>query len=71
MEQPAPAQPDPVDGSFSLAAARSLFRLPEAEDSCWADVHMADGSVRPCGRPAETRLGLCAEHFDELFGNGA
>ena len=31
---------------LSLAAARALFRAPQAEDACWADVHMPDGTVR-------------------------
>ena len=25
--------------TFTLAAARALFRAPQAEDTCWADVH--------------------------------
>ena len=49
---------------LSLAAARA----PQAEDACWADVHMPDGTVRACGRPEATSLGLCAEHRVELFG---
>jgi hypothetical protein len=53
---------------LSLAAARALFRAPQAEDACWADVHMPDGTVRACGRPEATNLGLCAEHRVELFG---
>src|SRR3712207_5372399 len=53
---------------LSLAAARALFRAPQAEDACWADVHMPDGTVRACGRPEATSLGLCAEHRMELFG---
>jgi hypothetical protein len=53
---------------LSLAAARALFRAPQAEDACWADVHMPDGTVRACGRPEATTLGLCAEHRMELFG---
>ena len=55
---------------LSLAAARALFRAPQAEDACWADVHMPDGTVRACGRPEATNLGLCAEHRMELFGLG-
>jgi hypothetical protein len=55
----------------SLAAARALFRAPQAEDACWADVHMPDGTVRACGRPEATSLGLCADHRFELFGLGA
>ena len=53
---------------LSLAAARALFRAPQAEDACWADVHMPDGTVRACGRPEATSLGLCADHRAELFG---
>jgi hypothetical protein len=53
---------------LSLAAARALFRAPQAEDACWADVHMPDGTVRACGRPEATNLGLCADHRVELFG---
>jgi hypothetical protein len=53
---------------LSLAAARALFRAPQAEDACWADVHMPDGTVRACGRPEATSLGLCADHRVELFG---
>jgi hypothetical protein len=53
---------------LSLAAARALFRAPQAEDTCWADVHMPDGTVRACGRPEASSLGLCAEHRVELFG---
>jgi hypothetical protein len=54
--------------TLSLAAARALFRAPQAEDACWADVHMPDGTVRACGRPEATSLGLCADHRVELFG---
>jgi hypothetical protein len=43
-------------------------RAPQAEDACWADVHMPDGTVRAGGRPEATSLGLCAEHRVELFG---
>jgi len=53
---------------LSLAAARALFRAPQAEDACWADVHMPDGTVRACGRPEAFSLGLCADHRVELFG---
>jgi len=53
---------------LSLAAARALFRAPQAEDTCWADVHMPDGTVRACGRPEASTLGLCADHRVELFG---
>jgi hypothetical protein len=53
---------------LSLAAARALFRAPQAEDACWADVHMPDGTVRACGRPEASSLGLCADHRFELFG---
>jgi hypothetical protein len=56
------------DLPLSLAAARALFRAPQAEDTCWADVHMPDGTVRACGRAEATSLGLCAEHRYELFG---
>jgi hypothetical protein len=54
--------------TFTLAAARALFRAPQAEDTCWADVHQPDGTVRACGRPEASTLGLCAEHRGELFG---
>jgi len=62
-----------ADGSepgdtFVLAAARALFRAPQAEDTCWADLELADGTVRACGRPEATNLGLCSEHLAELFG---
>ena len=53
---------------LSLAAARALFRAPQAEDVCWADVHMPDGTVRACGHPEATNLGLCSQHRYELFG---
>jgi hypothetical protein len=56
---------------LSLAAARALFRAPQAEDTCWADVHLPDGTVRACGRPEAGTLGLCADHRVELFGSGA
>ena len=59
---------DPQPQLLSLAAARALFRAPQAEDTCWADVHMPDGTVRACGRLEATSLGLCAEHRVELFG---
>ena len=62
------AQPEPFQAPLSLAAARALFRAPQAEDTCWADVHMPDGTVRACGRPEATSLGLCGEHRVELFG---
>jgi hypothetical protein len=61
---------DPQPQLLSLAAARALFRAPQAEDACWADVHMPDGTVRACGRPDATSLGLCADHRVELFGLG-
>ena len=51
-----------------LAAARALFRAPQAEDACWADLELADGTVRACGRQEATSLGLCADHLVELFG---
>jgi hypothetical protein len=51
-----------------LAAARALFRAPQAEDACWADLELADGTVRACGRQEATSLGLCADHLTELFG---
>src|SRR5215211_7945962 len=41
---------------LSLAAARALFRAPQAEDACWADVHMPDGTVRARGRPERPLL---------------
>ena len=56
------------DLTLSLAAARALFRAPQAEDTCWADVHLPDGTVRACGRLEASTLGLCAEHRLELFG---
>jgi hypothetical protein len=31
-------------------------------------VHLPDGTVRACGRPEATSLGLYAEHRVELFG---
>ena len=62
------AQPERSNVPLSLAAARALFRAPQAEDTCWADVHMPDGTVRACGRPEASTLGLCAEHRVELFG---
>jgi hypothetical protein len=61
-ENPSPISP------LSLAAARAMFRAPQAEDACWADVHMPDGTVRACGRPEANSLGLCADHRLELFG---
>jgi hypothetical protein len=57
-----------ADVPLSLAAARALFRAPQAEDTCWADIHLPDGTVRACGRPEATDLGLCADHRFELFG---
>ena len=59
-----PPEPRPL----VLAAARALFRAPQAEDACWADLELADGTVRACGRQEATTLGLCAEHLTELFG---
>ena len=53
---------------LSLAAARALFRAPQADDTCWADVHLPDGTVRACGRRESSTLGLCADHRVELFG---
>jgi hypothetical protein len=53
---------------LSLAAARAMFRAPQASNVCWADVELPDGSVRACGRPEATSLGLCPEHRQELFG---
>jgi hypothetical protein len=55
---------------LSLAAARALYRAPQADDLCWADVRLPDGSMRACGRQEATSLGLCAEHRLELFGLG-
>lgn len=56
---------------FSMAAARALYRAPQDEGACWADLHMEDGSVRPCGEPEATSLGLCAQHRAELLGPDA
>jgi hypothetical protein len=61
-QQDGPAAP------LSLAAARAMFRAPQASNVCWADVELPDGSVRACGRPEATSLGLCPEHRLELFG---
>jgi hypothetical protein len=55
---------------LSLAAA-ALFPAPQAEDACWADVHMPDGTVRARRRPEATDLGPCAGHRVELFGPAA
>jgi hypothetical protein len=63
-ERGATATVEPIQ----LAAARALFRAPQAEDACWADLELADGTVRACGRPEATTLGLCAQHLTELFG---
>jgi hypothetical protein len=60
------AEPDSSAAPLSLAAA--MFRAPQAADTCWADVKLPDGSMRACGRPEATSLGLCAEHRHELFG---
>src|SRR6266545_3751480 len=54
-EQDGPGAP------LSLAAARAMFRAPQASNVCWADVELPDGSVRACGRPEATSLGLCPE----------
>jgi hypothetical protein len=62
----APVAPEPRP--IVLAAARALFRAPQAEDACWADLELADGTVRACGRQEATSLGLCADHLVELFG---
>jgi hypothetical protein len=62
------AEPDSPAAPLSLAAARAMFRAPQAADTCWADVKLPDGSMRACGRPEATSLGLCAEHRQELFG---
>ena len=67
------AMDPPQDGPaapLSLAAARAMFRAPQAANVCWADVQPPDGSVRACGRPEATSLGLCADHRLELFGLG-
>ena len=61
-------QPGGAAQPIVLAAARALFRAPQAEDACWADLELADGTGRACGRPEATSLGLCAEHLAELFG---
>jgi len=63
-------QQDGPDAPLSLAAARAMFRAPQAADLCWADVQLPDGSMRACGRPEATSLGLCGEHRLELFGLG-
>jgi len=60
--------PAPEPRPIVLAAARALFRAPQAEDACWADLELADGTVRACGRQEATSLGLCADHLTELFG---
>jgi hypothetical protein len=62
-----PERDGPV-APLSLAAARALFRAPQTADTCWADVRLPDGSMRACGRPEASSLGLCAEHRLELFG---
>jgi len=62
-----PERDSPV-APLSLAAARAIFRAPQAADACWADVSLPDGSMRACGRPEASSLGLCAEHRLELFG---
>jgi hypothetical protein len=68
-ELPAPGMVEaPEPRPLVLAAARALFRAPQAEDACWADLELADGTVRACGRQEATSLGLCAEHLTELFG---
>ena len=63
-----PPVPAPEPRPIVLAAARALFRAPQAEDACWADLELADGTVRACGRQEATSLGLCADHLVELFG---
>ncbi len=62
-----PERDGPV-APLSLAAARALYRAPQAADLCWADVRLPDGSMRACDRPEATSLGLCPEHRLELFG---
>jgi hypothetical protein len=64
VQPPEAPEPRPI----VLAAARALFRAPQAEDACWADLELADGTVRACGRQEATSLGLCADHLAELFG---
>jgi hypothetical protein len=59
---------DSPTAPLSLAAARAMFRAPQASNVCWADVGLPDGGVRACGRPEATSLGLCSEHRLELFG---
>ncbi len=53
---------------LTLAAARALWRAPQRLDACWADVRLPDNTVRACGRPEASSLGLCAQHRLELFG---
>jgi hypothetical protein len=65
---PLDPQQDRLAAPLSLAAARAMFRAPQASNVCWADVELPDGSVRACGRPEATNLGLCQEHRLELFG---
>lgn len=67
---PLDPQQDGPAAPLSLAAARAMFRAPQASNVCWADVELPDGSVRACGRPEATSLGLCQEHRLELFGLG-
>jgi hypothetical protein len=57
-----------ADQFLVLAAARALWRAPQRADLCWADVRLPDDTVRACGRPEASSLGLCAEHRMELFG---
>jgi hypothetical protein len=61
-------QGDEPTNHLNLAAARAMFRAPQASNTCWADVELPDGSVRACGRAEATSLGLCPEHRMELFG---
>lgn len=56
---------------FTTAAARALYRAPQDEGACWADLRLEDGSVRPCGEAEATSLGLCASHRAELLGSDA
>lgn len=57
-----------ADPFLVLAAARALWRAPQRADACWADVRLPDRTVRACGRPEASSLGLCAKHRLELFG---
>lgn len=59
---------DLIDAALveSIPVAPSCFHAPTRDQAgkCWAD--RGDGTQRGCWSPAETEVGLCARHYEEL-----